>query len=554
MYLDASASAGAKGQAMAGADASASVEVGGFVNNSGSSKTEGATTAKVSTITAKGDLTRIATGEIKDVGTAIDVGGNLTQKAETIVSKAAADTTYSSSSAHAAEGRYGMYAGASAEASVTGGADADASIGARWRADYSQSSASSATSTAVASSVKVGGNVDSRSSGLTQLEGTKLDAGGDVTIGAGQLKVTAARDTTTSQSTEGKGAVAVTVNINAKSVLGGEVSVAGEGSNTQAESSTAQVASLSSGGKLKIVSAGDASFEGTALKGKESASIDAGGKVNFDAATSTSSETTHTAGASVGIGGSTGGKADKDAKNGTVSVDASYQYSQAQSATQTAGSIEGGTVSIASGGDTRLVGTNIAAERDVKVAAGGALQVEAKQDTSQSTSGGFGVTMGAGTDKSKDATSGKTQVENSVTGGTSVNVDVSKTTQSTGASIVSKSGNVSLSSGKDTTLVGTQIAAEQGKASVQAGGQVVQKDAKSTHEAGGAQVGLTMTVSDTAPAKDSTTTPPPTGGTKTNSKAKPKNVSGSFNANRRDQSQATKVKAKEVDIQSQVKP
>ncbi|WP_290869143.1 hemagglutinin repeat-containing protein [Aquabacterium sp.] len=553
MYLDASAKAGAKGQAMAGADASASVEVGGFVNNSGSSKTEGATTAKVSTITTKGDLTRIATGEIKDVGTAIDVGGNLTQKAETIVSKAAADTTYSSSGAHAAEGRYGMYAGASAEASVTGGADADASIGARWRADYSQSSSSSTSSTAVASTVKVGGNVDSRSSGLTHLEGTKLDAGGDVTIGAGQLKVTAARDTTTSQSTEGKGGVAVTVNVNAKSVLGGEVSVAGEGSNSQSASSTAQVASLSSGGKLKIVSTGDANFEGTVLKGKESASIDAGGKVNFDAATSTSSETTHTAGASVGIGGSTGGKADKDAKNGTVSAEANYQYTNAQSATQTAGSIEGGTVSISSGGDTRLVGTTITAERDVGIASGGALTIEAKQDKSESQSGGFGISMGASGGTSKAATAGDTQTDKSVTGGTSVNVDVVKTTDAQGASITSKGGNVRLSSGKDTTLVGTQVSAEQGKASVQAGGQVLQKEARSTHEAGGATVGLTMEVSETSTAPAGTT-PPPKGSTKSTSKARPKDVKAGFNANRRDQSQATKVKAQTVEIQGQVKP
>lgn len=585
LYLDAEAKAGAKGQVLAGADASAQVEGGYFVNNSGSKSTEGSTTARVSSIRTGGDLTRVAQGNITDVGTAIEVGGDMTQKADTISSLAAKNTSYSSTESHQSEGRYGLYAGASAGASVNGGADADASVGARVRAEHQHSVGSSQASEAVASTIQVGGKLSSTSKGQTLLEGTQLDAGGDVRLQAGSLKVEAARDTASATQTDAKAAVAVTVNVNAKSVVGGEVSASGEGSTTQSQSSTARVASLGSGGKLQIVTDGDASFEGTKLRGSESTSVNAGGNVTFDAATSTRSETTNGASASFGIGGATGGKADKQTKGGTVSLQAGYNHEDQQASTQQAASVQGGSIDIRSGGNTRLVGTELAAQGDIGIAAKGDLKVEAKRDTASVVSVGVGLSVGAGKEQEKGA--GKVKTESSVTGGTQTDVSVQKSSVEKGAIVLSQSGNVRLSSGGDTTLVGTQVSAEKGTASVLAGGQVVEKDARTVREAGGAKVGLTMTVKETQ-TRDETSPPPagktppvtppkppagktpPTGKTPPKPPAKPPvppkasekptnkvgldDAQASFNAQRRDSTQATNIKAGSVDKRSNVSP
>jgi hypothetical protein len=127
LYLDASTGANATGKVMAETGASAMIGAGYYVNNSGSSSMKGSTTAVVSQLSAGGDMSRTASKDIVDTGTAISAGGNFRQTANTITSNAASDTSYGSSQQNS-EGRVGMYAGASASASVSGGAAADASV------------------------------------------------------------------------------------------------------------------------------------------------------------------------------------------------------------------------------------------------------------------------------------------------------------------------------------------------------------------------------------------------------------------------------------------
>jgi adhesin HecA-like repeat protein len=91
---------------------SAMIGAGYYVNNSGSSSLKGSTTAVVSQLSAGGDMSRTASKDIVDTGTAISAGGNFRQTANTITSNAASDTSYGSSSQQNSEGRVGMYAGA----------------------------------------------------------------------------------------------------------------------------------------------------------------------------------------------------------------------------------------------------------------------------------------------------------------------------------------------------------------------------------------------------------------------------------------------------------
>ncbi len=491
LYTDASAGAHANAELTGSVDASATIGMGYYVNNSGSSAVNGSTKAVVSTLKTGGDLVRVAKESISDTGTAIEVGGNLVQSAKTITSKAAADSTYSSSSSQTTEGRVGMYAGASASAGVTSGAAADASVGMVVSADHKNDSSSVKDTTAVVSNIKVGGAFTSVSSGTTSLEGTKIDAGGDVALKAGDLKYGAAHDTHEASSTAAQAAANLQINVNAESVVGGKFSASGSGGTTTASGSTAVVGGIASGGKLRIETAKDAVFEGTTLESTGATQVVAGGKVSFDAANSTAQSSSRSAGAAVSAGMSSGGSADKSEKSGALSASTSYEQSDSQSTTKTVAKIQSlGGLTVSSGGDARFEGTQIASGGDTTIAAKGNLAFDAAHDTASTTGFKAGVSLGASSGKVSE--NGKNTKTESVSAGLSGGYSEKKSDTAKAGSIVGL-GDVKLSAGKDLVLEGTGIAAE-GKVAAAAGGEVVQKEAKSSSSsltlAGGATVTL----------------------------------------------------------------
>jgi hypothetical protein len=491
IYVDLNAGAHAAGKIAASVDASAEAGAGYSVSNSNTSRVQGSTKAVVSTISAGGDLTRTAKETLADTGTAIAVGGNMTQSATTISSKAAKDTRYSTTNEGEGEGRYGVYAGATASAKLIGlSAAADASIGARVQVSAKDTETTKTANTAVVSNVKVGGAFTSASSGATQLEGTVIKSGGDTTLNAAQLDYTAARNTSTTTTTQGKGAVVLTANINAESVLGGQLSATGSGGKASTSTDTASAGSLSSGGTLKVNTPGNTRFEGTALTAAQGADIKAGGNVNFDAAASTTKSSTQDASAGLNIGATAGGTADKSKDSGFFSATGSYSQSDSSNVSRSAASITtGGNLNVSSGGNTRLEGSKINSAGETSIAAKGKLSVEAAKDTTSST--GFSAGLTGGASSTTDAKGGTATNEKTATVGAAGGYDQARSTMATGA-VINAKGNIRLTSGGDTLLEGTQVKSDN-KVLVQAGGKVVQKAAVSDKSSFNIQAGLTVT-------------------------------------------------------------
>ncbi|RYF35242.1 MAG: hypothetical protein EOO26_01490 [Comamonadaceae bacterium] len=494
--------AGTNTSADASAKASAGLEVGLYGSNTQTSSVEGSTKAVVSGISAGGNVNRTATNGIVDVGTSIEAGGNLTQSAKTITSLAAADTTYASSSSTSNTAKIGAYgeaeAGVSAKASLTGGAnkvenDVSAGAGIRATYEYEKEGSQSASSKAVVSNIKVGGNVSSTSSGATTLEGTNIAAGKDVTLGASSLQYTAAKDTASASSDSTKAGASVGVDIVNKSVsVGGSY----EGGKENSASSTAVVGNMAAGGNLTVKTTGDAKFEGTNLAAGGAASVDAGGSVVFDAAKNTSSASGQNMNASAGI---TAGK-----KGASVEAEGGYSQAKSSGSDAVAGSISsGGPLSVKSGGDTTFTGTALSSGGDTTVAAGGNLAFNAARSTSSSE--GFGVSASVQAEGGKSTAGGKTTSTKGGGAGVEASYSMSQSDSAAGATLAS-GGNITLSSGKNTTLEGTQARAA-GAVAVGAGGTVDIREARSTSTS--VDVGIALAGS----GSSSKTTGGATGGT-----------------------------------------
>ena len=531
LYVTASASATGKAnadvalgaQAGASAEASAGVEVGLYGANTKSKSVEGSTTAITSALQSGGNITRTASNNISDQGTQISGGGSLIQSAKTIDSLAAANTTYGSSDSSTHTAKVGGYAqagvAASAQASVGPGASQptrkSGGTGAGVRASYAygNETASSASSTAVVSTINMGGSVSSTSSGKTTMEGTQIAAAKDVSLAASSLDYKAAANTTREKSSKTDAGGSVSVDILNKEVSAG---VDYSGSKSESSSSTAVVGGIAAGGNFSVKTSGDTRFEGTHIAAGGAASVDAGGNVAFAAAKNTAEAKSQDVGVEAGV---TVGK-----KGGGGSAQVGYAQSKSTLNEDVAGSIVSGSgpLSIRSGGDATFTGTTIASQSDVSIAAGGNVAFDAARKVEESSSLSVGVAGGGGSDTKKvgrtlDAGTGKK------TGGTKVqrnngqaSLDVASThsesNTATGGSITSGGGAIHIASGGNTTLEGTQVKAAQGIAA-DVGGSFVQKDAVSTFKSTTVGVSAAGSGASQTPVKKpggGTTTPTPT--------------------------------------------
>ncbi len=481
--------AGANAKAEAGAE----VGVGVGVKHQDETEVEGSTTARVSTIKSGGNMTRTAEGKITDVGTQIEAGGDFSQSADEIESKAAANTSFSSSSSTTHKAKVGLYAEASASAeanaSAEGGvglggptgstdasasADAGASAGVRAQYSYDQSSSSESSSQAVTSSIKAGGSVSSSSKGKTSLEGTQIAAGQDVNLEAGSLDYKAARDTRTSSTDSTSAGGEVKVGVDATKAVTGSLSGSYEGGQSQSSESTAVTGGISAGGNVKIKTKDDARFEGTNIEAGGDAAVDAGGNVKFDAArnTSSSSESSQNASASLSASKSSTGEKDMgfEAEGGASS-------SSASSSEAVVGSIKsGGKLSVSAGKDASFEGTNLEAGGDASVKAGGDVNFNAAKSTSSSEDWNVSASASIGQDEQGlEAEGGYSR---------------SKETTSQAGSLKS-GGNLKVEAGRDVTLEGTEVEA-QGKAGINAGRDVNVKAAENTSESIGVEASLSL--------------------------------------------------------------
>ena len=524
--VKASAEAGAKGNdgplgAAAGANAGAAVSgeysIGYQGKNTITKDTESTTTARVSTITSgSGSITRSAENSIKDVGTSIDAAGDFSQTAKTFTSKAAADTSEKTSSSITNSAKLGLYSGASAnaeagvDASVGLGltaepnAEAKASVVGGVKAAYSgeMSTTTEKSSTAVVSSIKAGGNVKSVTSDKTSLEGTLISGGKGVELEAGSLDYSAAKDTTSRTSTGGSVNVSagVGVGLSATTALAVDANLAGEvkGSGSSESTSKAVAGGIVSGGDISIKTKGDTRLEGTSLASKGDTTVDAGGKLVFDAARDTTqkSETAVEAGASL-----TTSKGNNSIGVG-AEVSAGYTQSSSETSDAKAGSVTtGGNLKLSAGKSASFEGTTIDAGGDATIRGKDGVTMSAARSTSSSTEFGVGASLKVSADKGTE--DGKTTKSGAVEG--SLGVSGSSTKQSDAAAgSVTSGGNLKIVSDKDVTLEGTAIEAGN-KASIVAGGSVNLKAAESNSESASFGVNL----SGKAEAKTETTAPTP---------------------------------------------
>ncbi|RKT49887.1 filamentous hemagglutinin family protein [Azonexus fungiphilus] len=501
LYAGANAGANAEAQLNAKAGASAEISMGYRVNNVDEKSVSGSTTAVVSTIKAGGDLTRDAGGgTIRDVGTQIDVGGSMNQRAGTIESLAARDTTYESSTKLDNTAKVGMYAGASAQAGVTSGAGYDASVGGRVSASSSYEKTSADTSTAIASTIRVGKGFSSESSGKTTLEGTRIAAGGDVAIQAASLDYKAAQNTASSRSEKIDAGAVLTVNVNAQSVVGGSLSVSASGATADKSRVQEVGGSIQSGGNVRIKTSGDTTLKGTSIESAGSTTLDAGGKLNLLAAEDRTTASSRGADASVNIGMSTGGKAGSGGKSqtgGMLEVSAGYNQSDSSSSTKSGVNIRsGGDTTLRSGGDMDLEGTKIASAGDTTLNAGGNMQLRAAQNTSSSTAFGLSAGVGVSQETSRGATETSTTRKADLSG--AANLDIERSTSYDAVSINS-GGRSQVSAGKDLRNEGAAVSGAS--TSVTAAGKVtdvVQKDSSMALSLG-IQADVTLSKTTTKP-------------------------------------------------------
>ncbi|MCW8176760.1 hemagglutinin repeat-containing protein [Verminephrobacter aporrectodeae] len=477
--VEAGAGIGVGVQASATAQAQARVEVGVRASNTRTTSAEGSTTAVTSGISAGRNIKREARESITDVGTQIEAEGDLTQSAKTIKSLAAASTKYSSSSSASDTVKIGVYAEATANSSVgltrsESSANAAAGVTASYKHEGTDSQEMS--SQAVASNIKVGGNVRSTSTQKTELEGTTIDAKKDVSLQADALDYRAARNT--SSKSENTTNVGGSVDVALVGGVGANISATYNGSEQVESSSKAVAGTINAGGNLSIRTKGDARYEGSNLNAGGKGDLVAGGKITFDAATNHEESRSRSVGVNAGISLGKSG-------NG---VDLGVQVQTAKSSRdqEVGGSVKSATgpLNIQSGKDASFTGVTFdAGKNDVTIASAGDLSFKAAHDRKESLSVGASAGISGSSGKNKGASKfAGISKNNSETGApnAAVNVESASSDTVTGTDIRS-TGKVVLAAGKSASLENVQVV---GSSDVQetAGGKLEKSTLQSTSD------------------------------------------------------------------------
>ena len=424
-------------------------------------------TARTSTLKAGGNVTRTAIDTITDVGTQIDAGGNVTQNAKTIDSRAAENTSTTTKSSHSEKESIGPsidYGVGDAiddakNGSSAGAADASGgpTVGNTAKYTKNSSNSSSSSSTAVTSRIKAGGNVKSTSTQDTTLEGTQIESGGNTDIGARALNVKAAHDTTSSSGSSEKIEASVRGEIDSTGSPGGKISGEYATTDSQSASSTAHAGSIKSGGNVTVRTTGDTRLEGTTVQSKGDTTIDAGGNVVMDAArtTASSSGSNSDIKGSVSVGKSYGGV------SGSVDT-GSNSSSSSQAVT---GSVDaGGNLTVHSGKDVKLEGTDLSAGKDAKVSADGKVQATDAVSTSESQSESFSASGSvSGSKGSKGARPAPSKDGDAIVGGGGVSSSSNATSTTTKKKTTVKAKGDATVEGKG----GTQLNGADVKSGVQ---------------------------------------------------------------------------------------
>ena len=477
--------------------------------------------ARTARLKAGNDLTRsVSGGSIRDVGTQIEAGGNVTQNAATIESLAAqnrqgSDSTVVSNQTNVETGL--RYEGE--QAYKTG---ATAFLGLNPRLQTGVTNTTTVTTTnitniqAVTAAIKAGGNVNSTSTAATRLQGTQIEAGKDLNLAAQSLSFEAAQNTSSLTQVIDKttGEVKGTLDLNAS--VGVTAGGGTEHTDTTETASNAMVGALKGGRNVNLTTTDDATLVGTNITAGNRASLDAGGNLDFQAARDTYSKTTNTASGK----GELGASASLTGTSGSISASGA---GSSGTATQTTSIARGGAIDAGKGvnlsagedNDLRLEGTNLAGGTgDVNLTAGRDINLEAAESTfassTVSTAASAGLTLGnevkvaGGSNKTLGVKTGVALVDNAA-----------NATLQQGGLITGN--NVNLSAGRDIAAEGTGIIADE-TADLNAARDINYRAATSTFTSRTSEVGvgISLDLSRETPGSTAPSTTPATANSSSN--------------------------------------
>jgi len=426
--------------------------------NSQSSNTS---TAVTSTVSAGNGLTVKANNALTMQGTNLNSGGDTTLGANTLNYEAAHNTSSNSQATQtlnvAASGKSGG-----------GSGDSGAAAG-----SYVNTNTSNSSTTAVVGNVNAGGNLNISTTGDQTYTGTNLAAGNNANISStsGAITLNQAQNSASSSSTQWG------VSASASSTAGKDggttqQAAAGGGYQTNTSATTTGIASnIKTGGTLDVTSNKDLTLQGTNVtSGGDTTLQSTGGSVNYQALTSTATAS------GFGVNAQVSGSDTSSGKNpgGTKAGQVGGNYSSQNDVTQTAGSINsGGGVTVKGNQDVTLVGTNVTSTGATAVdATNGNVNIQATTSTKNDQS--YAASLGV---KNTSSGSGATSTSKNAYSG-AVDVNVNETSTETGATF--KTGSLSVSSGKDANLTGTNIQTT-GDTSLNAGGNLNLTAAQSTN-------------------------------------------------------------------------
>ncbi|MBC3256435.1 hemagglutinin repeat-containing protein [Pseudomonas paralactis] len=434
------------------------------VGHTHSTRTQQDSTAVVSQFSGATVQVDIA-GKLQDEGTQYRAtDGGLTINAGEHVAKAAANTHSSSEQGVDAKVGVRVYTTTGEDVNVRG----SGSGGSR---DIRQ-----AGSTAVVGSYAGTQGVSIQTQGDASYEGSQFNggqAGVNLKTG-GELALNQANDTQSNTSSTLRGNASLTVgtapgangtNIN----LGAGVQLDNQRLDTQ--DSQAHVATLQGNGPIQLGSGGDMTLQGTQI-GSAAAktgdiSLNAGGKLDLQAATNRHVSSGSNLGGGLTLGAGKTSSAESSSKTGSLSANFNIGKVAENDQSAVVGQLHSnGKVSLASGSDTtdaiHLQGTQVSAASVSLDAQNGGILQESAQSTQ--AHGNWGVTLGAGANVGKttlaDAGEHETpKTQRGINGRVKVDVDhVQGTTQHNS---VITAGNVTLNSGSDTHLAGARIDADK---------------------------------------------------------------------------------------------
>ncbi|WP_454764409.1 two-partner secretion domain-containing protein [Cupriavidus campinensis] len=235
-------------------------------------------------------------------------------------------------------------------------------------------------------------------------------------------------------------------------------------------------------GNMVMQAKNDISLNGVDVKVKDKAILDAGGEIGMAAAKSSSSSSSSTDAFNIGVSMGTSASVAGAGVGVSVDVSGSHERSGDSSARYADSTLEAGSISIKSGGDTSLAGANVKGG-DVELNVSGKLNIESLQDEydSNTTKGHWGFSAGAAFANGVIIPTGSVQAG----GGGEYRDEHTAGTQSGIVATNSLNANVK----GDVNITGGHIIAESGKGAIDVGGKINAKSLTDTIDQDGSYGG-----------------------------------------------------------------